>query len=642
MFNSRNPVYRYPTGAVPNRLPVHFKITMPRDLHCSAAKLIVKNDTAGEEKILDMFWCGMNGDQYEWWECHFAAKDPGLYFYRFSVETWRGTLKLSKSWGGEGALGGDSLWQLTVYDSSFTTPGWLSGGIMYQIFPDRFYNSGTEKQNIPCGRTIHENWGEMPDWKPNGKGKITNSDYFGGDLIGIKQKLGYIKSLGVTCIYLNPIFESHSNHRYDTADYMKIDPFLGTKEDFKELCAEAKKLGVRIILDGVFNHTGSDSVYFNREKRYPGDGAYNSKESPYYPWYSFKNWPDEYDSWWGFDTLPSVNKCNSGYNNYINGENGVIQKWLGAGASGWRLDVADELPDEFLDSLRMAAKLKKNDALIAGEVWEDASNKTAYGKRRRYLLGKQLDSVMNYPFRSAVLGFLKGSKAEDMMEIILSIVENYPPQVLCSLMNNIGTHDTPRAITVLAGESLGGHGRAWQSRQHLTKENRKRGLALMRLASLMQFTLPGVPCIYYGDETGMEGYRDPFNRRCFPWENEDAGLLSWYRHLGKIRLGCPCLKDGAFTPLTASGNIMAYIRSNENGKLLCAFNSSDSEKSIYIPAEWQNAQALIGTLPDKSNALALPPLGCCALFIANDYSPENAAEKEAEHNNVSQTSSCGK
>lgn len=622
MFNSRNPVYRYPTGAVPNCIPVHFKITMPRDLHCSAAKLIVKNDSTGEENISNMFWCGMNGEHFEWWECHFAAKDPGLYFYYFSVDTWRGTLKLLRGWGGEGTLqGGDSLWQLTVYDRGFTTPDWAAGGIIYQIFPDRFYNSGIKKPDIPSGRKIHEKWGEQPDWEPDSNGKITNTDYFGGDLRGIEEKLEYIKSLGVTCIYLNPIFESHSNHRYDTADYTKIDPLLGTEDDFKSLCAAAKKFGIRIVLDGVFNHTGSDSVYFNRGKRYPGDGAYNSKESPYYPWYHFKNWPDDYDCWWDFTTLPNVDELNPDYSRYINGHGGVIQKWLDDGASGWRLDVADELPDKFLDNLRAAAKLKNTDALITGEVWEDASNKTAYGKRRRYLLGHQLDSVMNYPFRSAILGFLTGAKPADMMELILTIIENYPPQVLRILMNNIGTHDTERALTVLAGEPLRGHGRRWQSAAHLTRERRKRGLRLMRLAALMQYTLPGVPCIYYGDETGMEGYGDPFNRACYPWGGEDTDLVEWYKRLGKLRTGCSCLKEGVFAPLAADGNVLAYTRGDENDRLLCAFNSADEAQSINIPGEWQRAEELIGKAPDKNNSLALPPLGCCALILRKRSQP---------------------
>lgn len=276
---------------------------------------------------------------------------------------------------------------------------------MYQIFPDRFYRSGTTKYNVPQDRYLHQRWGSQPEWRPNHQGEITNSDYFGGDLEGIIQKLDYLQSLGITCIYLNPIFEAHSNHRYDTADYTKVDPLLGTKEDFKRLCKEANKRGMHIMLDGVFNHTGSDSIYFNRKGRYQTLGAYQSQESPYYDWYQFYQWPEQYACWWNFETLPNVNETNETYNAYINGTDGVIQTWLKAGADGWRLDVADELPDLFLDDITKAAKQVKPTSMILGEVWEDASNKMAYGQRRRYLLGKQLDSVMNYPFREAIIGF---------------------------------------------------------------------------------------------------------------------------------------------------------------------------------------------------------------------------------------------
>ncbi len=616
MFNSRNPIYRYPTGAVANCIPVHFKITMPRDLHCCAARLVVLNDDTGQKQIMGMFWCGMNGDNFEFWECHFAAKEPGLYFYWFEVDTWRGTLKISRGFGGDGTFQEThSVWQLTVYDRSFKTPNFLCGGIMYQIFPDRFCRSGETKTNVPLDRKLHENWNEIPDWEPNSEGKITNTDYFGGDLKGIEEKLGYLKSLGVTCIYLNPIFEAHSNHRYDTADYSKIDPILGDEKDFSHLCKTAKKMGMAIILDGVFNHTGSDSVYFNREKRYSGDGAYNSKNSPYYSWYNFSNWPDNYDCWWNFKTLPCVNEANPEYRNYITGRGGIIQKWIDAGAAGWRLDVADELPDFFLDEIRMAAKIKNSDSVVLGEVWEDASNKCVYGKRRKYLLGNQLDSVMNYPFRNAILGFLTGANPADMMEIILEIIENYPPQVINILMNNIGTHDTERALTVLAGEPLGGHGRRWQSSTHLTKERRRLGLKLMRLASAMQFTLPGVPCIYYGDEAGMEGYRDPFNRQCYPWGSEDKELISWYRTLGKIRSSCSCLKEGIFVPVSSGDDCIAYIRKDENDSLLCAVNAGNENHIISVPQEWQKAEALVGNLPDEDNKLNLKPLECAILKL---------------------------
>ena len=306
---------------------------------------------------------------------------------------------------------------------------------------------------------------------------------------GIIQKLDYLQSLGITCIYLNPIFEAHSNHRYDTADYTKVDPLLGSKEDFKRLCKEANKRGIHIMLDGVFNHTGSDSIYFNRKGRYQTLGAYQSQESPYYDWYQFYQWPEQYACWWNFETLPNVNETNETYNAYINGTDGVIQTWLKAGADGWRLDVADELPDLFLDDITKAAKQVKPTSMILGEVWEDASNKMAYGQRRRYLLGKQLDSVMNYPFREAIIGFLTGKNPAEMMELIMTVLEHYPPSAIHLLMNHIGTHDTERILTVLGGEPLNGRDREWQSRTKLSQEQRSRGLSLLKLASLMQYTL---------------------------------------------------------------------------------------------------------------------------------------------------------
>lgn len=373
-----------------------------------------------------------------------------------------------------------------------------------------------------------------------------------------------------------------------------------------------------MILDGVFNHTGSDSIYFNRQKRYADVGAYNSQKSPYSSWYTFHNWPDNYDCWWDFVTLPNVDELNPQYDHYINGWGGIIQKWISAGAGGWRLDVADELPNRFIENLRIAAKTKSNDALVLGEVWEDASNKMAYGERRRYLLGGQLDSVMNYPFRNAILGFLTGANPADMMEIILNILENYPPQVTRLLMNHIGTHDTERAINMLGGEPLGGHGCHWQSTAHLTKERRRRGLKLMRLASLMQFTLPGVPCIYYGDEAGMEGYCDPFNRAGYPWGSEDQNLIEWYQKLGAMRQGCSCLNEGEFSPLVAGDQCIAYIRKDENDGLLCTLNAGGESRSITVPDEWQRAGVLIGEMPNGNNTLTIEPEGCTVLLLKHE------------------------
>jgi cyclomaltodextrinase len=612
MFRSRDKNYRNPVGAVAAGEKIHFRITLPRELSCSAAYLLMEKER-GENRCLDMFWCGMNGDNQEWWECHFTPEETGLYFYHFEIKTCRGRLRLTRGYGGEGVFSGMDRWQLTVYSPSYKTPDWLEGGIIYQIFPDRFYNSGTPKENVPADRVIHETWGEQPVWAPNAQGKVTNNDFFGGDLKGIEEKLPYLKSLGVTCIYCNPIFESHSNHRYDTADYSKIDPLLGTEEDFTSLCNAAKEYGIRVILDGVFSHTGSDSVYFNREGRYATPGAFNSQESPYYSWYSFRHWPDSYDCWWNFDTLPNVQETQPAYDQYINGKDGIVRKWLRAGASGWRLDVADELPDPFIDNLSKASKEEKEDALVMGEVWEDASNKSAYGVRRRYLLGGQLDTVMNYPFRDAIFSFLLWGDPQAFCETVGSILENYPKQTIRLLMNHIGTHDTERAITVLAGEPLHDRGREWQSCHQLSPEQWEVGIKRMKLASLLQFTLPGIPSIYYGDEAGLEGYKDPFCRGCYPWGHEKQELLEWYRFLGKTRGEFRhILGRGDFRTCYADRNLLAYERfiETEAGEqsLMVIVNRSHRPQSI-MEADLPFTQGTwVGGEPLK-NTNVLPPYG---------------------------------
>ncbi len=613
MFNSRSRKYRDPLGAVADGSSVHFRITLPRELSCSAASLIIQRE-GSQTQVLDMFWCGMNGNTREWWECDFTPKTPGLYFYHFEIRTQRGSQRLSRGFAGDGIFGGNNQWQLTVYDRRFQTPDWLEGGVMYQVFPDRFHKSAQEKTDIPYGRSFHENWEDQPDWAPNAQGKITNTDFFGGDLKGIEEKLPYLQELGVTCLYLNPIFESHSNHRYDTADYSKIDPLLGGEEDLRSLCQAAKELGIRVILDGVFSHTGSDSVYFNREGRYPQNGAYNTQDSPYSTWYNFHPWPNSYDCWWNFDTLPNVNETNESYDRYINGEDGIVRKWLKAGTSGWRLDVADELPDGFLDHFTAAVKAQDPEALVLGEVWEDASNKTAYGIRRRYLLGNQLDTVMNYPFRDAILGFLLGEDPRRFVETVESICENYPPQCLRLLMNHIGTHDTERALTVLGGEAAGNRGRDWQAAQRLSPEQRETGLKRLKLASLIQYFLPGVPCVYYGDEAGMEGYRDPFNRACYPWGKENGELLSWYKKLGALRSQEKgILGHGTYRTLYADGNLLAFERflftEKSRESVTVVINRSNRPQSILKASlDMAEGELLLGESLASVNVL--PPFGC--------------------------------
>ena len=616
-YCSKYTFYRTPSGAVTEGTKIHFKIILPKNLGCSEALLNIKHDSQWDWNYCTMFWCGSYDHIHDVWECHYTVDKIGLYWHGFKLHTREGErfiVPAGPDIKSEIVRSPGASWQITCYKKDFKTPDWPKGGIMYQIFPDRFNYSGQRKENIPSDRTIRENWGEMPEWRPNHHGEITNSDFFMGDLKGITQKLDYLESLGVTCLYLNPIFNAYSNHRYDTGDYSKIDVLMGTQEDFEELCKEAKARNMHVINDGVYSHTGSDSIYFNRKSRYDSVGAYNSKESPYFSWYHFSEWPNHYNSWWGFYTLPEVNETDPQFNEYINGENGIVRKWIKSGSSGWRLDVADELPDQFLVNLRKAVKAEDENAIVIGEVWEDASLKEGFGGRRHFLTGNQLDSVMNYPFRSAILDFLKGADAKDMMERILCVVENYPKPVVDVLMNLLSTHDTERAITLIAGEPLYDRDRNWQAHNHLTPQQKQRGIALMKIASAILYTLPGFPCIYYGDEVGMEGYKDPFNRGCFPWGNENQELLSWYRRLGEMRKHCPALVDGDIINSYSQGRQMSFVRHNENSALFCSFNAGFHDLAIDIPPGYRNAKPLLDTII-RDGKVIIPANSCAFLQI---------------------------
>ena len=582
MFNSRSRKYRDPVGAVAEGTPIHFRITLPRELSCSAAHLVIQRE-GSDTQVLDLFWCGMNGNNQEWWECHFTPGASGLYFYHFEVRTHRGSQRLSKGFAGDGIFGGNNQWQLTVYDKAFQTPDWLEGGIMYQIFPDRFYKSGAAKGEIPTGRTFHENWQDQPDWAPNAQGKITNTDFFGGDLQGIREKLPYLKELGVTCLYMNPIFESHSNHRYDTADYSKIDPLLGDEEDFRALCQAAKELGIRVVIDGVFSHTGSDSVYFNREGRYPTPGAYNSQQSPYYPWYSFRQWPDSYDCWWNFDTLPNVNEMEKSYRAFINGEDGVAAHWIKAGTAGWRLDVADELPMPFLRELRRRVKSTDEEATLLGEVWEDPTNKIAYGEARCYCAGDTLDSVMNYPLREAVLAFFTFKiDAYALVRRIEAMRESMPPSFFYSLMNLLGSHDKPRAINVLADCGNMQPERRYRFPLELTKEQYERGKRRLIAAWTLICALPGMPCIYYGDEAGLTGMADPFCRKTFPWGREDEELTEKMREQSLKRRNSPALRTGDMRIYAESADALVVERFIEHGQDVFGNSAKDERARVRV------------------------------------------------------------
>lgn len=564
---------------------------MPRSFSCQRVTLVIHKD--GEEnQYRDLFWCGMNGESEEWWDINITL-DTGLYFYHFTYETpfGRGNIFLHSAGCGEISPDGKE-WQLTVYDKNYKTPQWIKGGIMYQIFPDRFYKGKGNIKNVPRDRIIHESTSDVPVWKPDEHGKILNNDYYGGNLKGIEEKLPYIASLGVNVIYLNPIFEAHSNHRYNTADYSKIDSLLGDEKDFKSLCKKADEYGIKIILDGVFSHTGSDSIYFNREQRYASIGAYNSNESPYKDWFTFEG-NGKYKSWWGIDTLPETNEEKDSFIEYISGRNGIAEKWLECGAYGYRLDVADELPDKFLDNFCKSVKKLNEDYIVIGEVWEDATNKISHGGRRKYLLGEQLDSVMNYPFANAILTFMRYGVAESFMESVVSICENYPKTALDCLMNHIGTHDTARILTSLIYDSIEHKPRNIQVDCRLNEEEYEKAKVLLKCATVLQYTLPGFPSIYYGDEAGVQGGGDPFNRSFFPWGAEDNDITEWYRKLGKVRNGLRCLKNGTFKPYSAMLSCVAYTRECEGEKIMVIANRNYHEIDYYLPDEFKYKEELL-------------------------------------------------
>ncbi len=606
-FDSRNKRYKTHIGAVAAETPLRLRLLLHNDAKVHNVFLVVNKD--GEECHEIVMMPAEHDGEYRFYECEITLS-TGLYWYFFKYESDFGTMLVTK---GDNSLGiiSDSggKWQQTVYDKSFKTPDWLKGGIIYQIFPDRFFKSGKQHKDIPPDRFIQNDWYAQPAYLQNDEKRQLGNDYYGGDLEGIRKKLSYLKELGVSCIYLNPIFEAHSNHRYNTADYMKIDPSLGNRRDLKKLCTDAKKLGISVILDGVFSHTGDDSIYFNKKGRYKETGAWQSESSPYRSWFNFKSWPDDYSCWWGVPSLPETVENDDGFSEFITGKNGVIEHWSKCGIDGWRLDVADELPDEFLDKIRQAVKRANPNAYLLGEVWEDATNKISYSHRRRFLLGNQLDSVMNYPFADAITDFVKGGNADRLCETVMSVCENYPPPALHTLMNHIGSHDTARILTRLGTDENGD--RAWQAERNLSEEEYSLAKRRLAVAATLQFTLPGVPSIYYGDEAGMQGYGDPFCRGGYPWDREDGEILEFYRSLGKIRRECSAFCEGDFVPFVCRLGLFSFERICESEPVFVAVNRWQEEEILTLPEEYKNGEVLLGNV--SGGNIILPPFGAAII-----------------------------
>ncbi len=584
------------TGAISDKDKLKIKIKLSDAERC---RLILKRDDDGAYKAYEM-----EKDLDKSFSCTLPALAKGLYWYYFVFDN-EFCIGLGENYR---AVVSDnpSCYQLLVFSDGYETPEWFKGGIMYQIFPDRFYREGDF--DVPAGKIKREDWGGIPTYKPNSKGKVLNNDFFGGNLKGIEKKLEYIKNLGVNVIYLNPIFQSFSNHRYDTSDYMKIDEVLGDEQDLKSLIEKAKKLDIKIIFDGVFNHTGDDSVYFNKYGHFDSVGAYQSKESPYYHWFCFDKFPDTYKSWWGIDVLPTINKDSMEFEDFIAGEGGMLEHYAKLGVGGVRLDVVDELPDSFVVKIRNAIRKVNKDNLLIGEVWEDATNKIAYGVRRKYFQGAELDSVMNYPLKNAIINYVMWCDSYEIANTVRSQLDNYPKQALDCLMNILGTHDTPRILTILGSDRVPTTKEASEGFRLNICEIRK-GIDKLKIASLLQFTLYGVPSVYYGDEVGLEGNMDPFNRKCFPWGKENQEILSWYQKLSKIRNNT-LFKDGRTNILVQDRGLFVFERTNGNENIIVAVNMG--REKYYIKPDRPVYDLLTGTRHE--NRVSLPRNGMVVLY----------------------------
>ncbi len=600
--------------------PVAFSVTVPRALGSAAVVLRIGAD--GSDPIdLPFSFSGSDAGI----DLYTGTLDPaavmgtetGLFFYEFLFLRGEHTLFTDTVNNIDFTLCSHSAsrFRMLIFRRGMQTPRWLANGTMYHIFVDRFFRARVQNAPHP-GATIDPDWENgVPQYAERPGDELSNTVFFAGNLQGVCEKLDYLQSLGVTVLYLSPIFEAESNHRYDTGCYEKVDSLLGGDDAFAELVSQAHGRGMKIILDGVFNHTGNNSKYFNAKGQYPTVGAAQSPDSPFASWYRFRSWPDDYESWWGIPILPRLNQEQESCRRYFTGANGIAAKWIRAGADGWRLDVADELNDDFLDEFHDTVKSVKPDAAIIGEVWENAAEKISYGKRRRYLQGGQLDSVMNYPFRSAVLDLLRTRKTAVFVNTLKEIWATYPRPVCDVLMNLLGTHDTARILSVLGEED-----EAWEllsgselAGRKLTEKKKEDAIRLLKIAAILQFTSYGIPSVYYGDEAGLEGYRDPFCRMPFPWGRENKDLLAFYSALGGLRARNEALHGGDFRFLTATEERFVYERRGEKSRVYVAVNLGTQTAKFDLPT----ASTDLFSGERYKKAVKVPPL-CATVATSAD------------------------
>ena len=568
---------------------VTFRLFVPRALGAAAAVLRVGPD-GGETTDLPLTFTGTAAgvDLYTLplsLSKLCGAAGCGLFWY--TILLCRGADTLFAVAGADGVSctferQTGRLFRLLVAKDGFDTPARFRGRTMYHVFVDRFAK-GQGPVSYPAGAVVHQNWQEpILQYGERPGDFVENNEFFGGNLWGVAEKLEHLTSLGVNVLYLSPIFKAASNHKYDTGDYETIDEGFGGEAAFSHLLERCRACGVDVLLDGVFNHTGDDSRYFNRYGHYPETGAAQSETSPYAGWYAFRHFPDDYECWWNVPILPRLNLGNPAVTDYLLS---VVARYNAMGAAGWRLDVADELPDAFLDALRRRVKTDTGgNGVILGEVWENAADKVSYGRRRRYLLGDQLDGVMNYPLRGGIVSFVRDGDAEALAAVLRGLWASYPTPVCHALMNILSTHDTERILTVLGGEPAGERGGTELAGLCMKPAARKVAVKRLQMAATLQYTVFGVPSLYYGDEAGMEGYRDPFCRRPYPWGSEEKDLLAHYKKLGRLRRETPCLADGDFRLLAVTGGAICFLRGTKKGGLVVAANRGKEPFSVTLPA----------------------------------------------------------
>lgn len=560
---------------------LRFALEVPSSLQATEAKFYLGNDRCvllREDTEKTVAKEGTTLFSFALEPSRLACEGAGLFFFHFEVETPFGR-RYTVCEDNRVALADRFVneFQLTVYSARYQAPQWLDQGVFYHIFVDRFCKSGQSERR---GDAVYcDDWENgIPEYPPRAGMEYPNHTHFGGDLYGIIQKLPYLQDLGVTVLYLSPVCEAYSNHKYDTGDYLQVDPSFGGDDALRALFEEAHARGMHVILDGVFNHVGDDSVYFNRFGKRNSVGACQSMQSPYYPWFHFLSYPDTYECWWGIRNLPRTVK-NASFRRFVCEQ--VIPKYMRMGADGFRLDVADELDSSFLEEIVAAVKAEKAEAAVIGEVWEDASNKIAYEERKRYFQGAQLDGVMNYPLRNGLIDFLREGDASLLQTVTETLFCHYPPNALAHTMNVVGTHDTERILTVLGGEPDLGEENAVLAARSMTSEQRAHAKQLFCCGYALLAALPGVPCIYYGDEVGMEGYHDPFNRRPFPWHSMDMELHAHVRRINQLRAREPLFAAKEFSVLESPREGFAFCREDEGEKLFVFSNRS------AVSAVWQ-------------------------------------------------------